>query len=72
MVLDPAYERRLRSNWKAAAFFDSRPPSYRKAVIWWVMNAKKEETRQRRLATLIEHSARGRTVPPLTPPARRT
>jgi uncharacterized protein YdeI (YjbR/CyaY-like superfamily) len=72
IAFDPAYERRLRSNRKASAFFESQTPSYRKAAIWWVMSAKKEETRERRLATLIEDSAGGRTVPPLTTPARRT
>ena len=42
------------------------PKSYRRAAIHWVMTAKKEETRERRLASLIEDSAAGRTVPPLT------
>jgi uncharacterized protein YdeI (YjbR/CyaY-like superfamily) len=37
-------------------------PSYRKAVSWWVVSAKKEETRQRRLDKLIEDSAQGRTI----------
>jgi hypothetical protein len=37
------------------------------------MSAKREETRSRRLATLVADSARGRTVPPLTrPPSKRT
>jgi len=35
------------------------------------MSAKKQETRERRLATLIEDSAHGRTVPPLTPPPKK-
>jgi uncharacterized protein YdeI (YjbR/CyaY-like superfamily) len=43
----------------------------RGARTFWVMSAKKEETREKRLATLIEDSARGRTVPPLTRPTRR-
>jgi uncharacterized protein YdeI (YjbR/CyaY-like superfamily) len=70
-TFDPAFERRFRANEKAWAHFDARPASYRQAAIRWVMSAKKEETRERRLATLIEDSAAGRTVRPLTRPATR-
>ena len=66
-TLDRDYERELRRNRKAWAFFQSSPPSYRKAVVHWVMSAKREETRRRRLSRLIEDSAEGRRVPPLTP-----
>ena len=66
--LDRAQERQLRANAKAWEFFQSRPPSYRKAAVYWVVSAKKEETRARRLAQLIDDSAAGRTVPPLTRP----
>jgi uncharacterized protein YdeI (YjbR/CyaY-like superfamily) len=69
--LDEPYARQLRANEAAWEFFSSRPPSYRKAAAWWVVSAKKEETRLRRLATLIEDSAHGRTIGPLTPPAKR-
>jgi uncharacterized protein YdeI (YjbR/CyaY-like superfamily) len=61
-------ERRLRSNVKAWKFFESQAPWYRRTAIFWVMNAKKEETRVRRLATLIADSARGKTIGPLTRP----
>jgi uncharacterized protein YdeI (YjbR/CyaY-like superfamily) len=64
--LDPAQERALRVNKQAWSFFDSQPPSYKRAAIWWIVSAKREETRARRLATLIEDSANGRTIPPLT------
>ena len=40
----------------------SQPKGYRQNTIRWVMTAKKEETRERRLATLIEDSAAGRRV----------
>jgi uncharacterized protein YdeI (YjbR/CyaY-like superfamily) len=69
--LGDAYERQLRANPQASDFFESQPPGYRKAATWWVISAKKEETRQKRLRTLIEDSARGRKVPPLTPQAKR-
>jgi uncharacterized protein YdeI (YjbR/CyaY-like superfamily) len=69
--LDRAYERELRADDRAWAFFKDQPPSYRTAAIYWVMSAKKEETRRRRLAILLEHSANERRVPPLTSPTRR-
>ena len=71
-TLDEEFERQFRANKKAWDFFLSRPPSYRNAAIYWVMSAKKEETRRKRLATLVEDSKRGRTVPSLTPPSKRT
>jgi hypothetical protein len=43
-------------------------PGYRKIVRWWVISAKKEETRARRLATLIEYSAKGERIQRLRPP----
>jgi hypothetical protein len=40
----------------------STPPSYRRPALWWVISAKRPETRERRLATLIEDSAAGRRL----------
>jgi uncharacterized protein YdeI (YjbR/CyaY-like superfamily) len=65
-VLDPAYEERFRAKRRAWAWFEARPPSYQQAAIRWVMTAKREETRERCLGTLIGRSAEGRTIPPLT------
>ncbi len=64
--LDPGYEKRFSAKKEAWAAFEAMPKSYRQAAIRWVMTAKKEETRERRLATLIEDSAAGRTIAPLT------
>ena len=64
--LDYAQLRQFRSNRKAWEFFQDQPPWYRKTATWWVVSAKKEETRARRLATLIEDSERGRTIRQLT------
>jgi uncharacterized protein YdeI (YjbR/CyaY-like superfamily) len=69
--LDADQERSLRGNKKAWEFFQAQPPSYRKAAIWWIVSAKRDETRDKRLAQLIDDSAHGRTVPPLTRPTRR-
>jgi len=66
-LLEPTFEKRFRPKKKAWASFEGMPTSYRQAAIRWVMTAKKEETRERRLATLIEDSAAGRRGRPLTP-----
>jgi uncharacterized protein YdeI (YjbR/CyaY-like superfamily) len=59
---DEPYEARLRQNKAAFDFFQAQPASYRKLVCWWVVSAKKEETRLKRLDHLIEASASGRRV----------
>ncbi len=64
--LAPAYEKQFKANKKAWDFFQSKPPSYQQPAIWWVMSAKQEETRLKRLARLIEDSEHGRTIAPLT------
>ena len=65
-ALEPEWEQQFRANQAAWAFFEAQPGSYRKAAIWWVVSAKQEATRRKRLATLIDDSAHGRTVAPLT------
>ena len=60
--LDAAQLAAFQSNPAAWAYFSARPPSYRKAAIWWVVSAKREETRERRLRTLIEDSAQERLL----------
>jgi uncharacterized protein YdeI (YjbR/CyaY-like superfamily) len=69
--LPPEYERELRKNARAARFWRAQPAGYRKAATWWVVSAKREDTRLRRLAALIRHSSTGERIPPLTPPAQR-
>jgi uncharacterized protein YdeI (YjbR/CyaY-like superfamily) len=65
------YDALFRANEQAWAFFQGQPPSYRKPAIWWVMSAKRPETQQKRLATLITDSTEGRRIAPLTPMAKR-
>jgi uncharacterized protein YdeI (YjbR/CyaY-like superfamily) len=60
--LDAAYEAKLRKNKKAWAFFQAQAPYYQRMASLYVMSAKKEETRLRRLATLIADSAAGRRI----------
>jgi uncharacterized protein YdeI (YjbR/CyaY-like superfamily) len=60
--LPAEYEQQLRANAAAADYFDSRPPWYRRTAVHLIMSAKREETRLRRLAQLIEDSAAGRDI----------
>jgi uncharacterized protein YdeI (YjbR/CyaY-like superfamily) len=71
-VLSAAEERAFRADRKAWEFFSAMPPSYRRPAIWWVVSAKREETRARRLQTLVADSAAGRKIKPLTLPTRKT
>ncbi|WP_038173755.1 YdeI/OmpD-associated family protein [Vibrio pacinii] len=63
--LDKKYEESLKANAPAWQYFTSLAPSYRRDSIWWVMTAKKEETRDKRLHVLIESSAAGQKIPML-------
>jgi uncharacterized protein YdeI (YjbR/CyaY-like superfamily) len=56
---NPEFEKRFRANKKAWDFFQSEPPYIKKVCKFWVMSAKKEETRLRRLDQLIESSSKG-------------
>ena len=60
---------RLKANPAAWTFYRARPPSYRRAATWWVVSAKRADTRDRRLQRLIDDSAAGRTIGPLTLPS---
>ena len=60
-----AYERKFRANKKAWKFFQSQPPWYRRTASWRVISAKKEETRLKRLAQLIDDSEHERAIPEL-------
>ncbi len=63
LALPPDYEARLRAVPEAEQFFFVRAtPSYRRTVIGWVMGAKQEATREKRLAELIADSAAGLLV----------
>ncbi|AKS47025.1 Uncharacterized conserved protein YdeI, YjbR/CyaY-like superfamily, DUF1801 family [Octadecabacter temperatus] len=61
--LSDAFEARVRANDAAWQFLNNLAPSYRRDSIWWVMSAKKEETRLRRLEVLISSSEEGLKIP---------
>jgi uncharacterized protein YdeI (YjbR/CyaY-like superfamily) len=70
-TLTPDQEARFRSEPEAWEWFSSQAPSYRKTAIFWVVSAKKPETRERRLGKLIEDSKAGRDVSPILRSRRR-
>jgi uncharacterized protein YdeI (YjbR/CyaY-like superfamily) len=61
-VLDKWDEKQFRASPEAWKFFQAQPQSYRKTAIWWVVSAKRAETRRRRLATLIAQSKANRRI----------
>jgi uncharacterized protein YdeI (YjbR/CyaY-like superfamily) len=61
-ALDPEREALFRADAGAWEFFKRQPPSYRQTSIYWVINAKREETRSSRLARLIDASAQERRL----------
>lgn len=67
--LPAAYEKSFRLHSEARKFFRAQAPWYQRSCCYWIISARKEETRARRLATLIDCSARKRRIPPLSRPS---
>jgi uncharacterized protein YdeI (YjbR/CyaY-like superfamily) len=63
--LGEADEKRFKANNRAWDFFQAQAPWYQRTATFWVISAKKEETRQRRLARLIEASGNEQSIAPL-------
>jgi uncharacterized protein YdeI (YjbR/CyaY-like superfamily) len=63
---EPEQERRFRAHPDAWEFFQSQPAGYRQTETWWVVSAKRDATREKRLGTLIDDSAHGRRLAHLT------
>jgi uncharacterized protein YdeI (YjbR/CyaY-like superfamily) len=59
------FEKQFRANTAAWKFFQSRPPWYRRTSTYWVVSAKKEETRLKRIGILMDCSARSQNIPGL-------
>jgi uncharacterized protein YdeI (YjbR/CyaY-like superfamily) len=60
-----AYFRQFRKNKKAWKYYQQQTPSYRKITTWWIISAKKEETRIKRLNKLIKDSEINQKISPL-------
>ena len=60
--LEAAHEKRFKANARTWEFFRAQAPWYQRTTTWWVVSAKREETRLKRLATLIADSEKGRRI----------
>jgi uncharacterized protein YdeI (YjbR/CyaY-like superfamily) len=69
--LDAQSEAEFRNHSAAWKFFDAQAPSYKRTVAHWLLSAVREETRERRLKTVIEHSKRGERLPQFVSASRR-
>jgi uncharacterized protein YdeI (YjbR/CyaY-like superfamily) len=63
LAFPPAYAARLERDARAAAFWAEATPSYRRIAISWVVTAKQEATRDKRMDQLLADSAAGRLIP---------
>ena len=68
VTLSDDLEAIFRSDSAAWDFWNSTPAGYRRQMTWWVVSAKRDETRRRRLDVLIEEHAAGRRIDPLHMP----
>jgi uncharacterized protein YdeI (YjbR/CyaY-like superfamily) len=64
LELPGEYAARLAADPAASAFWEQATPTYRKVVTNWVLTAKQEATRDKRMTQLLEDCAAGRLVPP--------
>jgi uncharacterized protein YdeI (YjbR/CyaY-like superfamily) len=69
--LPPGYEKQFKANPAAWEFFRTQAPWYQRTSSFWVVSAKQEETRQRRLATLISDSEKESRLGMLTPKVKK-
>ena len=64
-ALSRQYLLRLTANSKAHSYYQQQAPWYRRVTTHWVMSAKQEETRQRRLEQLIVCCEQERAISPV-------
>ncbi len=70
-ALDEASEAEFRKHEAAWKFFQVQAPSYRRTVAYWIVSARQEQTKKRRLQEVIEHSRKGERLPQFVSPSRR-
>ena len=71
-ALPLSYQKQFKANHGAWEFFRAQAAWYQRTSTFWIMSAKREETRQRRLAMLITDSQAGRRLSILTPKAKKS
>ncbi|MEI7725427.1 MAG: YdeI/OmpD-associated family protein [Bacteroidota bacterium] len=62
VLLSDQYEKSFKKNLKAWSWFQTMPRSYKKPAINWVMSARQEATREKRLTELIRDSEAGQKI----------
>jgi uncharacterized protein YdeI (YjbR/CyaY-like superfamily) len=60
--LEEPYASLMKKNRKAWTFFEAQPPGYRKQISWFVVSAKREETRMSRLQILVDACEKGKRL----------
>jgi len=70
--LPALYEKQFRANQKAWAFFQQQPPWYQRTAAHFVISAKQESTREKRLERLIQDSAAGQPIKELRRPEKKS
>jgi uncharacterized protein YdeI (YjbR/CyaY-like superfamily) len=68
LELDEGFERKFRANRDAWEFFQAQPPWYKRSCKFWVMTAKRDDTRIRRLEQLIERCVKKTSIEQLRRP----
>ncbi len=68
--LGKEFEREFKANNKAWSFWQKQPPGVVRQCTWWVISAKREETRRSRLEKLIMHSERQERIPQIRRPGK--
>lgn len=58
-TLPPKYVKLFKRNAKAWKFFQAQTPGYKKQMMWRIVSAKTEATREKRLAEILKYSASG-------------
>jgi Bacteriocin-protection, YdeI or OmpD-Associated len=67
--LSAPFAERLRADTRAWRYFAQQPPRYQRTASFWVMSAKREETRENLFGVLLSCSSAGEAIPPLRRPA---
>ncbi len=70
-ALSPALLRAFRAKPRAWRFFSATPAWYQRTCTHYVMSAKQQETRERRLGVLMSHCEREQALPPIKLPKAR-
>ena len=66
-TLDAASLRALKADKKAYAYFQSMPPGRKRLYTFWIASAKRDETRAKRLAVVLERCRAGKPIDPFHP-----